>query len=138
MGHQRVCKSNVVGIDVNDMSLRIECGPTPLSTAVETGEHDRLLVDLIWDELAVTRKGMKLLQRPLMSFWRARSEQVLCKNLPGKGRGFNRDGLLFCGNLARHRAGWKFSVLNGKKRRAVDAIEEKQISLLGGLGDSGY
>src|SRR5215469_11419632 len=81
MRDQRVGEADIVGVDVEDVGLRIEGRAAPFAAAVIAREHYRLLADAVGNKLAVAYKGMELLQRPLMGLGSSIGEEIFGKFL---------------------------------------------------------
>src|ERR1700733_3495545 len=128
----------IVGIDVEAARLRIGGWTTPFRAAVESGEDDGVFADAEGNELAFAAEGAELFERPLMDFGSAISEEIVGEELTREWCRLRRQALLFRGDFSGNVAGRVVAAIEGEKRIAVGAIEEKYESLLGGLGDGVY
>ncbi len=133
VGRERSSPGNIVGIDVDDASLRVHRRSAPLRPTVESRKDDRILSHAEGHELAFAAKLAKSFQSPLMRLRCAMSQHILGETLTRKRRGLSGQRLLRSGNLIGHRARRITLICNRKQRLAVRAIKKIDEPLLGGL-----
>src|ERR1700761_8999119 len=95
---------HLVGIGVEQASLRIEGRPTPLLAAIHSGKQNRSLLTA-WDELPVATILLKSGQSFRMRFRRPRRYAVRIKTLPCEWRWCSGQRLRLRRVLARNVAG---------------------------------
>ena len=117
--HQIVC------VDVVEPRLRIEGLPAPLGSAIETREHDGLLIHRERNELSVTPEGLELIDRPLMNRRRAIRQERGRQQLSRERRGRCWQRLRVVGDLTRDCAARIFLVLDWKEWFARGAVEDE-------------
>ena len=132
---RKIDAGGFVCVYINDAVARIDGGAAPLSAAEKAGKHDGFFVETGGNELATTEIGAESFLCPLVRRGRALRQQIFCQNLTRERRRSNRHRLGMGGDFAGNLTGWKRTLSNREKRTTSGAIEEKQISLLCGLGD---
>src|ERR1700722_1056576 len=126
-------RGNIIRVDINNIGLRIDGRPSPLRPAIEPGEHNRVLANRKWHELAGTAKSSKLLQRPLMNLRIAVGKQIFGQDLACERSWLPRKPLGPGSDFAWHIAGWGFLVVDRIKRITGDAVEDEDETLFEGL-----
>src|ERR1700748_665893 len=99
---QRLGHAEFVGIDIQNVRLRVEGWPAPLAPAVGARVHQGIFVNYIRRELTGMVQLTKLRQRPRMRLGPSRCERVFCNELPGEWSRLCRERLFFCSNFAGH------------------------------------
>src|ERR1700679_3875639 len=105
MLYQRFGQPNIIGVDIEDMGLRIERGPSPLSAAVEARPHQSILSHAHGNELSIASYFRKALDSPRVGLGSSIGEHVFRNPLAREGRRLDGEGLLLRRHLARDVAG---------------------------------
>src|ERR1700761_1494098 len=121
---ETTCPRHLICIDVDDAGFRINCGTTPLSSAIESWKVDGLLVQSKWNEQPITAERTELIDRPRVSFGRSIRQHVFGEQLSGVRSRLERSRLCRRCQLARNRASGILLFFDRKQWFACRAIEE--------------
>src|ERR1700746_3630316 len=134
-GSETTGPGDVVRIDIDDGSVRVDRCAAPFRAAIETGKDHGFGADGEGNELAITAKFSEIVERTAMGCGSALCEQVFGEALASERSRNGWQRLFFCHHFAGNAAGRVRVSFEREKRSAGEAIEEVHEALLGDLRD---